>query len=486
MIEHAFQAYTTAVETMFEAGRHPPPARKGLVVLHNKEDRLRGLVEHLEEGREFKALLEKTRSAFCSDWHSKNESVWRHAIRHFFRRTGYYTGTFAGADTPRPSNLFEKYKAAFLRRQVRTTYLAPVEFVKFPKPKLKFSGFDIRRFNQNELDTIVGNDANRVFYPYAVVDTRALQEYWFIVAKTQNEAPRLGRFNIDLRSIDHVSPEYTRFPRAVKRILARMILFDWVEESQVEESHDDDLPYGLIFGFNVPFVVRVDENDLTGPRSAPDCSRLETVPHTTPAGDDYELPHVIFRLNESRVVAFEKCIERADECLRRLEADGTHWPFLEVAIDYLIKAFFARELEQLLWHITTLEALLLGEQKQGITESLAGRTAALLGTNNRERKELRKQFKELYKLRSKLVHGSKFKKVQGKRLFEAREMARRVMNRVVHGFGEIAAMVDEGSWQGAVPKRKDFLRYLDLSNADRDRLSALLCNLPAGFPTERK
>ena len=46
---------------------------------------------------------------------------------------------------------------------------------------------------------------------------------------------------------------------------------------------------GLHFGFNVPFVVRVDENDLTGPRSAPDCSTLETDPQTTPTGDDYEL-----------------------------------------------------------------------------------------------------------------------------------------------------------------------------------------------------
>lgn len=480
MIEHAFHAYITAVETIFEAGRHPPPPRKGLVILQNKADRLRSLVEHLEEGREFKTLLEETRAAFCRDWNSsKNGSDWRHAIGHFFRRTGYYTDTFVGADAPSASDLFETYKAAFLRRHVQTTYLAPVEYVNFLKPKLKFSEFDIRRFDRNELDTIVNNDVNRVFYPYAVVDTQALQEYWFIVAKTQNEAPRLGWFNIDLRSIDHVSPGYTHFPRAIKHILARMILFDWVEESQ-----DGDMPYGLHFGFNVPFVVRVDENDLTGPRSAPDCSTLETDPQTTPTGDDYEIRSVIFFLNESRVVAFEKCIERADDCLRRLESYGTQWPFLEVAVDYLIKAFFAHGLEQLLWHITTLETL-LGERND-ITQSLARRTAALLGTTEKERKELRKQFKELYNLRSNLVHGSEFKKdVEGRRLFEAREMARRVMIRIVHGFGEIAARVNEGSWQGAVPKREDFLRLLDLSNAGRDRLSALLSNLPAGFPTGR-
>ena len=55
----------------------------------------------------------------------------------------------------------------------RRTYLAPVEFVCFPKSELKFSEFGIRRLDRNELDAIIGNDVNRVFYPYAIVDTHA-------------------------------------------------------------------------------------------------------------------------------------------------------------------------------------------------------------------------------------------------------------------------------------------------------------------------
>ena len=476
MIERAFHAYTTAVGTAFKAIRCPPTTRGRLVKSpRNKADHLRVLVEQLEEGHEFSALLEKTRSAFCSDWHSsKNESSWRHAIQHFFRRTGYYTGTFAGSNAP--CDLVHRYKEAFQRSYVQTTYLAPVEFVAFPKSAVEFSEFAIRRLDRNELDAIVGNDVNRVFYPYAIVDTHALQEYWFIVVTTRQEAPRLGWINVDLSSIDRVSPEYTRFPCAVEDVLARLVLFDWVVAPQ-----DDDLPY---LGFNVPFVVRVDDNALRSPRSAPDCSTLVTTPQIDlSTGDEYESPIFFFNLNEPHVVAFKECIECADECLRHLLTDDTHWPFLKVAIGNLIKAFFADGLEQLLWHVTVLETL-LGERKQGVATSLAGRIAALLGTTQNKKKELRKQFGKLYDLRCSLVHGSEFKEdIQRKQLFEARMMARRVMIWFVHYFGDIAARVNEGSWQSEVPKREDFLILLDLSDSDRVRLSALLSNPPTGFPT---
>ena len=120
--------------------------------------------------------------------------------------------------------------------------------------------------------------------------------------------------------------------------------------------------------------------------------------------------HVIFDLNESRVAAFEQCVQRADECLRHLEKKkhdtklpyletlDTRWPFLKVAIGNLIKAFFTEELEQLLWHITALEAL-LGERGRGIRKSIAKRSAAILGTTKTERKGWKKQFEDLYDLR---------------------------------------------------------------------------------------
>ena len=430
MLEEALYGYTAAVETAFrEASRRQARTRGGLVELRNRGEHLRHLVEQIEGGSEFKTLVEETRSAFCNDWHrSKSESSWRRAIRNFFRRTGYYNHAFSGAATP--SMLPRGYETAFLRRHVQTTYLAPVEFVDFPKakPELKFSDFQIRRLERNELEAIVGNEVNRVFYPYATIDTGALQGYWFIVATSHEDAPRLGRIVVDLSAIGRVSREYSRLPSAVERVLARLVLFDWVVEPE-----DDHCPYGSQFGFNIPFVIRVTDDPLSGPRGAPDCSKLATTPQIDPyTEEEYETPIVFFELSESHVVSFEECTRRADDCLRQLETDTARWPFLKVATGNLIKAFFADGLEELLWHITALEAL-LGERRQGLAASLARRVSAILGTTEKERKDLRKRFNDLYDLRCALVHGNELKDdVQWHQLFEARTIARRVTIWFVH------------------------------------------------------
>ena len=173
---------------------------------------------------------------------------------------------------------------------------------------------------------------------------------------------------------------------------------------------------------------------------------------------------------------------RYDTKLPYLDTLDTRWPFLKVAMGNLIKAFFTEELEQLLWHITALEAL-LSERGPGVTASLARRSAAILGKTKAERKERRKQFKDLYNLRSDLVHGRKFQKnVHRKQLFEARIMVLRVMIWFVHYLSEVSARINTGSWPGEVPKREDILILLNLSDADRTRLSVLLNNLPNGFP----
>lgn len=53
------------------------------------------------------------------------------------------------------------------------------------------------------------------------------------------------------------------------------------------------------------------------------------------------------------------------------------------------------------------EALLgEGENKAGLTETLADRCAYLVASNIKQRKELKSKFKKLYKTRSKLVHGT--------------------------------------------------------------------------------
>ena len=510
MLEQAFLKYTAAVQAKFEASRCAPTRKGGLVEWLNEDDLLRSLVNQLEDGPEFSVLQEATHSKFRSyDWHSaRDESSWRDPIRNFFRRTGYYTDSFF-SKSDGSCELFQRYEKAFQRRSAHTTYLAPMEFVKFPKPELKFSGFEIRRFDKEDLEQLVGNEVNRVFYPHAFLDKvtlDALEEYWFIVAMIEETPRRLGHIYFSAAVVaatkGHVYQEYTRFPPAIERVLARLVLFDWVGDPQ------DHLAFcgqdGLPFSFEVPFALRVDDNDLQRPKSVPDCSTLKSygIRHVDPeTEEEYKGHFVIFDLDESRAAAFEQCINRADQCLMHLEKKkhdteipyletlDTRWPFLKIAMGNLIKAFFANEdFEQLLWHVTALEAL-LGDRGPSLTTSLARRSAAILGRTENERKTWKKKFagnndNGIYDLRSALVHGRKIKKeTSRKQLFEARMMVLRVMVWFVHYLSEIAASINEGSWQSDVPKREDFLVLLDLSGADRVRLKALLKNLPHGFPS---
>ena len=287
-----------------------------------------------------------------------------------------------------------------------------------------------------------------------------------------------------------VFPKYSGFPPEIERVLARLVLFDWVGDPT------DPLSYrgrnGYPFGFKIPFVLRVDDNDLGRPQTTPDCSTLliETVggPYT---GEELEIPYVIFDLNESRAAAFEEYIQRADKYLGYLEkkdrdSDSTYletfWPFLKVAMGNLIKAFFTDELEQLLWHITALEAL-LGEER-GIRRSIAKRSATIIGTTEGKKEEIREQFTRLYKLRCDLVHGNQFKKdIHRQQLFEARMMVLQVTIWFVHYLGETAAKMNEGTWGSMVPTRKDFFNLLDQSDADQKRLRTIRNNLPNEFPS---
>jgi hypothetical protein len=155
--------------------------------------------------------------------------------------------------------------------------------------------------------------------------------------------------------------------------------------------------------------------------------------------------------------------------------------FLEVAQGFFLKAFFADGLEQLLWHITTLEAL-LGENVSGLTELLANRISRILGTTKRERKNLKKQFKELYKFRSDLVHGNVSKKqVYVGHLYTARSLSHRTVLWFLHCMKEIKENLPVQG-KDPMPTRKDILMSIDLDFNERSRLGWLNEKLPDGFP----
>lgn len=480
-LEQAFHRYIGVVQLKLQK-RTEEVNTKGLLRLHvNEAMELQTLVDELEKEDEFHQLVAETRSSFSGDYHSKNQLAWQQAVKIFFRRSGYY------------SDIFEKQTlsvdTAFQRREIQVTYLAPMEFVYFAEPLIDFGTFQIRQFSAVELRAIFQNRVNEVFYPWAHIDVERLQGYWFVYLAELAPAPKLGWIYLpfDLSRPDRISIEYTRYPKAIESTLQHLALFewqaDWWKEYDKYKQQKDDLEKGW-FGFRIPFVLRVGDNLLDSSIVAPDLSRLEkeVVPDPQTGEEIGDVPAAYIRLSKSETDSFKAFIQRTGNLLKSLRAGENEWQFLKIALGYFIKAFLSEGLEQLLWHITVLEAL-LGEKGKGVTERLARRIASILGKSDDERKAIRKKFEELYGFRCNLVHGNPFQKqTYVRHLRDARNLARQTLLWFLHYLNEIQT----GFPKEDIPTREEILTLLDLEQNSKVRLAQLIDSLPGGFPYVRE
>jgi hypothetical protein len=143
-------------------------------------------------------------------------------------------------------------------------------------------------------------------------------------------------------------------------------------------------------------------------------------------------------------------------------------------IDFAIRSY-CRETAQhgdVVDLITCLESLLVRE-KEGITFKLSQRIANLLGTDGPSRKELFKQVKDFYDLRSKSVHGVQLKPREMKteqQLDELREITRKAILSV------IAIAAESGMGQEFPVLLNDMCFDDDLRSSMQAKAAALLQN----------
>lgn len=486
-LEQAFHRYIYAVQSKLQK-RSEEVRTKGTLRLHvNEAMELRTLVDELENEAEFHQLVAETRSSCSGDYHGKNESAWQQAVKNFFRRSEYYSDLFKNKP-PSADTALQNYCEALQKREIRITYLAPMEFVQFAEQSMDFGAFQIRRFSANELRGIFRNKVNEVFYPWADIDVEQLKDYWFVYLTELAPTPKLGWVYLpfDLSQLDRVSIEYTRYPKAIESTLQHLTLFDWQADwwKGLSTDKEEELEKGWR-GFRIPFVLMIDDNLLDSPRAAPDLLRLSKEPFVDAlTGEEIgESPMIYIHLKNDGTDSFKAFIQHTGNLLENLRAMENERPFLKIPLGYFVKAFFTKGLEQLLWHITVLEAL-LGEKGKGVTKRLARRVAYILGKDEDERKAIREQFEELYDFRCNLVHGNPFQEqTYVGHLRNARNLARRILLWFLHYLNEIQA----GPSKESIPTREEILKPLDLEQNSKVRaLARLIDNLPVGFPYVRE
>ena len=143
-IRKDFEQYAgAAVEAL---RRRAEPSRGPVRLVPHPDRDLREVVVRLEDSKPFGQLVAATRQMFHPKPSRRDESIWRHSIQSFFRRSGFYLGV---VEDPAPSLdvLFAQYIGAFESQERRVTYLAPLEHVYLEQTCLDLGTFTIRRFS---------------------------------------------------------------------------------------------------------------------------------------------------------------------------------------------------------------------------------------------------------------------------------------------------------------------------------------------------
>lgn len=472
-----FAAYLTLAQDALRSA--PPSASRGnLRLVHNSPATLAERVSTLEETQEFRALLQaiETRLAnngFGSHW-------WSHSVGNWFRRSGLYHRLVVGESLPDTRSLLDGLTAELARRESTVTYLALVEHVYFHERRLDFGRYEIIRFSKEELDELLQSRVRADFYPWAVAPTLELSRYWWIVIREKTPTTPTGRtgwISVNFDDLDVVARSYTDLPLQVEQVVQELALFDWRPVWASDEPR-----WGP---FGIPICLRVDDHLTASPRGPrADVSVLDTEPDFDSAtGEEVgERPAIWFYFNDTEVKIFEEFVRREGARLHRALVTPWSRPLIEVASRFFAKAFMSDGLEQLLWHITTIEAL-AGEQGEGVIERLARRLAEAMGTSDAERKEIKKTFKDLYDFRSELVHGrTSGKVVLTRHLFEARQFARGLMRWFLRFLDHVQEAAEAATSYTGVPNRREILRLLDLEGGGIRKARWLLSVLPPTFP----
>jgi hypothetical protein len=481
----------------------------GLLMLQSEKriEFLPRMVEHLESLECFGQLIKHTSSAFPAQFHTRDEGLTRQAAQHFFRRCAFYLAVFEGKEI-NIEKAFERYVKAFQKQDIpiwRLTLLDGLDFV-CPDSSMSFGTekhrFQIRRFSQDELAAVLGNRVNQVFYPSAAIDVRRFQGYWFLSTTCTQPLPQSDdeddgfpkRLADSLARMDQIEPEYKRvaeeFPfGSPQQILA---LFPWPKHMVPGEEEWGRFAWLRDF---LPFSIQTHYDFLSGPQPAPFLPGLlmDTRVYDFPTGEQIEdeCRAIWINLDENETLRFKVFMGHLEGLFAVLKPKQYGWEFLERALTYFMKASRSTGLEQLLWHIVTMEVL-LGETKatKNPNAQFKQRINKILRNKSiKKNGEKTTPIEELCKFRNDLIHGKRFNDddpVLVSHLTAAWDLARKTLLWFLHYLCAVQVGMSLSQECATAPSRDQLLKLLDRDNHAHQTLRWLKDRLPPEFPHVRE
>ncbi|MDE2889435.1 MAG: HEPN domain-containing protein [Gemmatimonadota bacterium] len=455
-----------------------------LHILRNRTHQMRAIIEKCERTSRFRHLLKETKAAYAKRL-DEGDEMWRFSVRNVLRRARIYADAF-GADCF-IEELFQRFVNAFSKSEDIYVLLAPLEYVELKSnDPLEFDSFRLIKYSMQDLSLVTENETRELFFSGSTLDIGLLAQYWWIEAHYKTESRYPGpSFNIPRPDIS-VERHFSRFPPTIERILQTLVLYDWdrnglLNRGDIKHYTVEENTSGW-FGFSLPFIIRCGGSLFSPPSQAPDISRLALEPFFDRDGVEIgERPSCSLYFNQAETSSFRSELVEIEKQLGLIRDHGDRWKFIDVGVKHLVKAFFAFELDQLLWHTVAIEAL-LGERGPSLTKTLARRCGSVLGCTSAERTGIRDSFRKIYDLRSDVVHGNtKLREIHNGHLSVARYIARDVTVWFLKYLCHVAKGIQPNDER--LPHRRELLYALDGRRDARKRITHLFDRVPVDFPS---
>jgi hypothetical protein len=329
---------------------------------------------------------------------------------------------------------------AYRRKTTLRRHLCPLDLAD-DLPALSFGSARVAAFSADDLASLF--DAPRLarnFQSQPFEAKRLAQFHWLVVKEEIELDPRpeartapfmYMTFNRDFGEID---PHLGRFPPAVEAALFFLLLAPWEKWSTMQEVDWR--------GFRVPWIHTVDDDLFIRPSPPPSADSLTFEPWIVQDhwGEDVELERpTTLHLDSDAALGLALF---TDSAWRELEAARATSLFETPVAHFLVRAFLADGMDEVMAHMTAIEAavgLEMDHKKwlrpkpdphkkvSSATERVAARVGAVLNDPSSVQ-----AYKDLFELRSTFVHGrAGLQKVSTAQRVMARSLAREVARGLV-------------------------------------------------------
>ena len=400
---------------------------------------IRVAAEQAEKSEEFKTL-QVLAAAVAQRKPEALVSV--HALEHFFRRSGAYLAIAEGKDVS-PEPLAEKLeKALTATGSIRVRHLVSLPWAAVEGGNLPIDAgwIRLRRYTAQELAALFENKVRLVFYPESALDSSELQllsmECWLEVDDSEVLRPP-GFVAVDFGILSGALT-FTDLPPKLEQALAIVILLGWEAEQPDRSSWWSGLPLGTRFTLRESLFERP--------------SRLIPGAHAFDILDSQpELSITQYRCH--RIRELPALAQRVEALLASDEARFIP----QTVLRYLLKAALgtggpSKKVDQLVNHVIAMDAL-VGQAASAGRGAIARRIAALVGDTAGQ--AVQRRVRDLYELRSALLHGGHKEEVEPGLSWAAHELAVRATRRAIDFFFSCEAT-------GQNMTRSEFVAFLEL------------------------